>query len=34
VSALDEWGLDTVRRLLGSVPDPAPFTDLPGPYRC
>ena len=34
VADLDEWGLDTVRRLLGSVPDPAPFTDLPGPYRC
>jgi alpha-galactosidase len=33
VSALDEWGLKTVRRLLGSVPDPAPFTDLPDPYR-
>jgi len=33
VSALDAWGLETVRRLLGSVPDPIPFPELPDPYR-
>jgi alpha-galactosidase len=33
VQDLDRWGLDTVRRLLGAVPDPAPFTHLPDPYQ-
>ena len=33
VSALDTWGLATVRRLLASTPDPVPFADLPEPYR-
>ncbi len=33
VSHLDTWGLETVRRLLGSAPDPVPFPELPEPYR-
>ncbi len=32
VADLDDWGLDTVRRLLASVPPPAPFPQLPDPY--
>jgi alpha-galactosidase len=33
VSALDRWGLETVRRLFSSPPDPVPFPELPDPYR-
>jgi alpha-galactosidase len=33
VATLDDWGLDTVRRLLRSAPDPVPFTDLPDAYQ-
>jgi len=33
VAALDDWGLETVRRLLATAPDPVPFAVLPEPYR-
>jgi alpha-galactosidase len=32
VSTLDRWGLETVRRLLASPPEPVPFAELPDPY--
>ena len=32
VADLDGWGIETVRRQLGSVPPPTPFTQLPDPY--
>ncbi len=33
VADLDDWGRDTVRRLLASAPPPAPFPQLPEPYQ-
>jgi len=33
VADLDDWGVETVRRLLSSVPPPAPFAQLPDPYE-
>lgn len=33
VGDLDGWGLDAVRRLLSTVPEPAPFPTLPDDYQ-
>jgi alpha-galactosidase len=32
IADLDDWGLETVRRLLTTVPPPTPFAQLPDPY--
>jgi alpha-galactosidase len=33
VAELDGWGVETVRRLLASVPPPTPFAQLPDPFE-